>query len=177
MLITILSLIKILIIVIFLLVSVAYFTLAERKIMGSIQRRRGPNVVGVFGLLQPLADGLKLLVKETIIPSTANSFLFLIAPILAFALSVIGWVFIPFDKYSVVSDTNIGLLYILGLSALGVYGVILAGWASNSKYAFLGALRSASQMVSYEVSFGFILCTIIICVGSFNLSAIIIAQE
>ena len=169
--------IKILVIIVPLLISVAYFTLAERKIMGAIQRRRGPNVIGVFGLLQPLADGFKLLVKETIIPSNANKFLFIISPIITFVISLMGWSIIPYDKYSVLSDINIGILYIFAVSSLGVYGIIMSGWSSNSKYAFLGALRSAAQMVSYEVSIGFIMVTIVVCCGSFNLQNIIESQK
>jgi len=169
--------IKILIIIIPLLISVAYFTLAERKIMGAIHRRRGPNVIGVFGLLQPLADGFKLLVKETIVPSNSNKFLFIISPIITFVISLMGWSIIPYDKYSMLSDINIGILYIFAVSSLGVYGIIMSGWSSNSKYAFLGALRSAAQMVSYEVSIGFIMVTIVVCCGSFNLQNIIESQK
>lgn len=168
---------KILIIVVPLLISVAYFTLAERKILGAIQRRRGPNVVGVYGLLQPLSDGFKLLVKETVIPSSANKFIFIVSPMLTFIVSLIGWSLIPFGKYSVLADINIGILYILGISSLGVYGIIMSGWSSNSKYAFLGALRSTAQMVSYEVSIGFIIITIILCCGSFNINQIILYQQ
>ena len=169
-------LLKILAIVLPLLIAVAYFTLAERKIMGAIQRRRGPNVVGVFGLLQPLADGLKLLLKETIIPSNANTVLFILAPILTFLLSLMGWAVIPYGEGMVFADINVGILYLLAISSLGVYGVVVSGWASNSKYAFLGALRSTAQMVSYEVSIGFIIVIIAIFVGSFNLSNIIESQ-
>ena len=172
-----LLLIKILIIVVPLLISVAYFTLAERKILGAIQRRRGPNVVGVYGLLQPLVDGFKLLVKETIIPSNADKFVFIISPIITFVISLMGWVIIPYDKYSLLSELNVGLLYLFAVSSLGVYGIIMSGWSSNSKYAFLGALRSAAQMVSYEVSIGFIIVTIIVCCGSFNLQVIIESQK
>jgi len=171
------SLLKILIIIIPLLISVAYFTLAERKILGAIQRRRGPNVVGVFGLLQPLSDGFKLLIKETVMPSNANKFLFILSPIITFVISLMGWAIIPYDKYSMLADINIGVLYLFAISSLGVYGIILSGWSSNSKYAFLGALRSAAQMVSYEVSIGFIIATIILCCGSFNLSTIIESQK
>lgn len=172
-----LTLIKILIIIVPLLISVAYFTLAERKILGAIQRRRGPNVIGVYGLLQPLSDGFKLLVKETILPSNSNKFIFVIAPIITFVISLMGWAIIPYDKYSLLSDLNIGVLYLFAVSSLGVYGIIMSGWSSNSKYAFLGALRSAAQMVSYEVSIGFIIITIVICCGSFNLSNIIQTQK
>jgi NADH-quinone oxidoreductase subunit H len=170
-------LIKILIIVLPLLISVAYFTLAERKILGAIQRRRGPNVIGVFGLLQPLADGFKLFVKETILPSNANKFIFILSPIITFVISLMGWAVIPYSEYAVLSDINIGILYMFAISSLGVYGIIMSGWSSNSKYAFLGALRSAAQMVSYEVSIGFIIVTIVICCGSFNLQNIIESQK
>jgi NADH-quinone oxidoreductase subunit H len=171
------TLIKILIIIVPLLISVAYFTLAERKILGAIQRRRGPNVIGVYGLLQPLSDGFKLLVKETVIPSNANSFLFILSPIITFVISLMGWVIIPYDKYSILSELNIGVLYLFAISSLGVYGIIMSGWSSNSKYAFLGALRSAAQMVSYEVSIGFIIVTIVLCSGSFSLQTIIESQK
>ena len=171
------ALIKILIIIVPLLISVAYFTLAERKILGAIQRRRGPNYIGVYGLLQPLSDGLKLLVKETIVPSNSNKFIFIISPIITFTISLMGWAIIPYDKYSVLSEINIGVLYLFAISSLGVYGIIMSGWSSNSKYAFLGALRSAAQMVSYEVSIGFIIVTIVVCCGSFNLQTIIECQK
>jgi len=168
---------KILLIIVPLLLSVAYFTLAERKIMASIQRRRGPNVIGYLGLLQPLADGLKLFIKETILPTSANIFIFLLAPLLTFFLSLMGWVVIPFGENLVVANVNIGLLYLFAISALSVYGIILSGWSSNSKYAFLGSLRSASQMVSYEVSIGFIVISVVLCCGSFNLSELIFSQS
>jgi len=168
---------KILLIVIPLLISVAYFTIAERKIMGSIQRRRGPNVIGFLGLLQPLADGLKLFAKETILPSNSSIIIFLIAPILTFILSLIGWSVIPFSQSLVLADLNVGILYLFATSSLSVYGIVMAGWASNSKYPFLGALRSAAQMISYEVSIGFIIVNVCICVGSFNLSSIVLAQQ
>lgn len=168
---------KILLIVIPLLISVAYFTIAERKIMGSIQRRRGPNVIGFLGLLQPLADGLKLFTKETILPSNSSIIIFLIAPILTFILSLIGWSVIPFSESLVIADLNVGILYLFATSSLSVYGIVMAGWASNSKYPFLGALRSAAQMISYEVSIGFIIVNVCLCVGSFNLSSIVLAQQ
>lgn len=171
------TLIKIIIIIVPLLLSVAYFTLAERKIMGSIQRRRGPNVVGVYGLLQPLADGFKLLVKETILPSSSNKLIFLLAPVLTFLLSLMGWAVIPYNSTAVLSDINVGILYIFAISALSVYGIIMSGWSSNSKYAFLGSLRSAAQMVSYEVSIGFIIISVVLCTGSFNISDIIESQK
>jgi len=169
--------IKILLIIVPLLIAVAYFTLAERKILGAIQRRMGPNVVGVYGLLQPLSDGFKLLMKETVLPSSANQLIFIISPILTFTISLMGWAIIPFDKYSVLAEMNIGVLYLFAMSSLGVYGIIMSGWSSNSKYAFLGALRSTAQMVSYEVSIGFIMITIVVCVGSFNLEEIIDCQR
>ena len=168
---------KILSIIVPLLISVAYFTIAERKLMGSIQRRRGPNVIGFLGLLQPLADGLKLFVKETIFPSNSNIYLFILAPLLTFILSLIGWAVIPLSETVVVSDLNLGVLYLFAISSLSVYGIILAGWSSNSKYPFLGSLRSAAQMISYEVSIGFIIVNICVCVGSFNLSTIVLSQD
>ena len=142
---------EILLIAVPLLIAIAYFTLAERKVLASIQRRRGPSIVGIWGLGQPLADGLKLLLKESILPSNSNVIIFVIAPILTFLLSLLGWAVIPFSQTAVLSDLNIGLLYIFAVSSLGVYGIICSGWASNSKYAFLGALRSAAQMVSYSL--------------------------
>lgn len=174
---TFIILIKILIIVVPLLIAVAYFTLAERKILGAIQRRRGPNVIGAFGLLQPLSDGFKLLVKETVLPSTSHKLIFILSPILTFLISLMGWAVIPYDKYSILAEMNIGILYLFAISSLGVYGIIMSGWSSNSKYAFLGALRSTAQMVSYEVSMGFIMITIVICCGSFNLQQIIEHQR
>jgi NADH-quinone oxidoreductase subunit H len=144
--------------------------------MGSMQRRRGPNVIGFMGLLQPLADGLKLFAKETVLPSNANIVLFVLAPIITFVLSLMGWIVIPFGEGAVVSDVNVGILYLFAISSLSVYGIITAGWSSNSKYPFLGALRSAAQMVSYEVSIGFIIVTVVVCAGSFNLSTIVLAQ-
>ena len=160
-----------------LLLAVAYLTYAERKILGAIQLRQGPMVVGPFGLLQPIADGLKLMVKETIIPSGSSRVIFLIAPMLTFLLSLVAWAVIPFGENMVVADINVGILYLFAISSLGVYGIIMAGWASNSKYAFLGGLRSAAQMVSYEVSIGFVIVTVLLCAGSLNLSAIVRAQE
>jgi NADH-quinone oxidoreductase subunit H len=168
---------EILIIVVPLLIAVAYFTLAERKVIASIQRRRGPNTVGIWGLLQPLADGLKLLVKETILPSNSNVIIFVLAPIITFLLSVLGWAVVPYGETIVLADLNVGILYILAVSSLGVYGVITAGWSSNSKYAFIGGLRSAAQMVSYEVSLGLIIISVLLCAGSLNLSQIVLAQE
>ena len=171
------TLLKILSTTVPLLLAVAFFTVAERKIMGAIQRRRGPNVIGFVGLLQAIADGLKLLVKETILPSNSNLGIFLLAPVLSFILSVIGWGVIPFSHTVVLADINLGILYIFAISSLNVYGLILAGWASNSKYAFLGALRSTAQMISYEISIGFIVLSIAVSVGSLNLSNIVLAQK
>jgi len=171
------TLLKILSIVVPLLIAVAYFTIAERKIMGSIQRRRGPNVVGFMGLLQPLADGLKLFAKETTIPSTADTNVFLLAPGIAFVLSLLGWAVIPFSEGIVIADLNLGVLYLLAVSSLNIYGILLAGWSSNSKYAYLGALRSAAQMISYEISIGFTILSVVVCAGSLNLTTIIIAQQ
>jgi len=168
---------KILVIIIPLLISVAYFTLAERKIMGSIQRRKGPNVVGYLGLLQPLADGLKLFVKETILPSSSNLTIFILAPLFSFFLSLIGWAVIPFSEKAVLVDLNIGIIYIFAISSLSVFGIIMAGWSSNSKYSFLGALRSSAQIISYEVSIGFVIANVALCSGSFNLSEIVLAQN
>jgi len=145
--------------------------------MGAIQRRRGPNVIGYLGLLQPLADGLKLFVKETILPSSANLGIFLLAPILTFFLSLMGWAVIPFGEGLVLSNINVGLLYLFAVSSLSVYGIVLSGWASNSKYAFLGSLRSTSQMISYEVSIGFIVVAVVLSAGSFNLTEIVFAQK
>lgn len=173
----IITLLKILSIVVPLLISVAYFTIAERKIMGAIQRRRGPNVVGFMGLLQPLADGLKLFVKETTLPTNANTGIFLFAPGLAFILSLVGWAVIPLSEGVVLSDLNLGVIYLLSISSLNVYGILFAGWSSNSKYAYLGALRSAAQMISYEISMGFTILNVVVCAGSFNLTTIVLAQE
>ena len=170
-------LLKILCIIVPLLLAVAYFTLAERKILGAIQRRKGPNVIGVFGLLQPLSDGLKLLVKEVVIPSSSNKIIFVFSPALTFFISLLGWAVIPFSKYALLADINFGVLYILAISSLGVYGIIMSGWSSNSKYAFLGALRSTAQMVSYEVSIGFILAILLLSCGTLNLSEMIEAQQ
>jgi len=167
---------KILAIVVPLLVAVAYLTYAERKVIGAMQLRKGPNVVGPFGLLQPLADGLKLFLKETIVPTSANKGVFIIAPMLTFILAIIAWAVIPFDEGMVLADLNVGILYLFAISSLGVYGIVMAGWASNSKYAFLGALRSGAQMVSYEISIGLIIISVLLTTGSLNLSDIVRGQ-
>jgi NADH-quinone oxidoreductase subunit H len=159
------------------LIGVAYLTYAERKVLAAMQLRKGPNVVGPFGLFQPFADAIKLMMKETVIPTGSNRLLFLMAPILTFGLALIAWAVIPFGPGLVLADINVGVLYLFAISSLGVYGIIIAGWASNSKYAFLGALRSAAQMVSYEVSIGFVIITVLLCVGSLNLSRIVEAQQ
>ena len=160
-----------------LLISIAYLTLIERKVIASMQRRKGPNVVGFFGLLQPFADVLKLIIKETILPSVANRVIFILAPIITLFLSLMGWAAIPIGLGQVFSDVNLGILYVFAVSSLGVYGIILSGWSSNSRYAFLGSLRSAAQMVSYEVSIGLILINVLLCVGSLNLSSVVMAQS
>ncbi len=168
---------QILAIMVPLLVAVAYLTYMERKVLAAMQLRMGPNVVGPFGLLQPVADGLKLLFKETILPTGANKVVFVAAPMITFILSLVAWAVVPFDEGLVLADINVGILYLFAISSLGVYGVVMAGWASNSRYPFLGALRSAAQMVSYEVSMGFVIITVLLCVGSLNLSDIVKAQE
>jgi NADH-quinone oxidoreductase subunit H len=159
------------------LIAVAYLTWAERKVLGAMQLRRGPNVVGPFGLGQPFADAIKMLMKETIIPSGSSRLLFLAAPMLTFTLAMLAWAVIPVNDGWAIADINVGILYLFAISSLGVYGIIIAGWASNSKYAFLGALRSAAQMVSYEVSIGFVIVAVLLCVGSLNLTEIVRAQE
>jgi len=169
--------IKILVIVLPLMGAVAYLTLAERKIIGYIQVRIGPNRVGPHGLLQPIADGLKLLMKETILPSNANHFLFLLGPVVSLTAALAAWAVVPFDAGLVLADLNAGLLYILAMTSMGVYGVIIAGWASNSKYAFLGALRSAAQIVSYEIAMGFAIVGVLLAGGSLNIGEIVNAQQ
>jgi NADH-quinone oxidoreductase subunit H len=174
---TIITAIEVLCVAVPLLVAIAYYTYFERKVLAYSQLRKGPNVVGPFGLWQPFADGLKLLLKETIIPSGANRILFIAAPVITFALALVAWAVIPFDVGVVISNINVGILYLFAISSLSVYGIIIAGWASNSRYAFLGALRSAAQMVSYEVSIGFVLVTVLLCAGSLNLTVIVEAQR
>jgi NADH-quinone oxidoreductase subunit H len=168
---------KILTLVVPLIVCVAMLTYMERKVIAAMQLRKGPNIVGPFGLLQAFADGLKLLVKETVLPTHASKIVFVIAPMLTFTLAMLGWAVIPMSATWVIANINVGVLYLFAISSLGVYGIIMAGWASNSKYAFLGAIRSAAQMVSYEVSIGFVLITVILTVGSLNLSDIVNAQK
>ena len=168
---------RIIVITVPLLLCVAYLTYAERRVIGLMQLRRGPNVTGPFGLLQPIADAVKLLFKETIIPNAADKVLFTLAPMITFILSLIGWAVIPFDKDVVLANINVGVLYILAISSLGVYGIIIAGWASNSKYAFLGAVRSSAQMISYEVSIGLVIVTVLLTTGTLNLSEIIEKQR
>ncbi|MEE8445165.1 MAG: complex I subunit 1 family protein, partial [Alphaproteobacteria bacterium] len=167
----------IIVIIVPLLVSVAYVTFWERKIIGWMQLRRGPNVVGPLGLLQPFADGAKMFLKETIVPSSANPVVFLIAPMLTFILALIAWAVIPFDEGWVLADINVGILYLFAISSLGVYGIVMAGWASNSKYAFLGAMRSAAQIVAYEIAMGFALVGVLMAAGSLNLGEITRAQS
>ena len=171
------TVLQILLIIVPLLVAVAYVTYAERKVIGAMQLRQGPMTVGPYGLLQPLADGLKLFLKETIVPTGANTVVFLMAPMLTFCLALIGWAVIPFGDGIVLADINVGILYLFAISSLGVYGVMMAGWASNSRYAFLGALRSSAQMVSYEISIGLIMLSVLVTAGSLNLSEIVRAQS
>jgi NADH-quinone oxidoreductase subunit H len=169
--------IKIVCIILPLILSVAYLTLAERRVIGLMQRRKGPNVVGPMGLLQPIADAVKLIFKEFVLPSESNKVTFILAPMITFVLALIGWAVIPFDQDLVLANINVGVLYILAMSSLGVYGIIIAGWASNSKYAFLGAIRSASQMISYEVSIGLVIITTLLYTGSLNLVDIVEKQR
>jgi NADH-quinone oxidoreductase subunit H len=168
---------KVVLIVLPLLVAVAYLTYAERRVIGLMQMRRGPNVVGPFGLLQPIADAVKLMFKEVIVPTPASKIVFIIAPMITFILSLVGWAVIPFAQGLVLSDMNVGVLYVLAVSSLGVYGIIMAGWASNSKYAFLGAIRSSAQMISYEVSMGLVIVTVLLVTGTLNLSEIVEYQR
>jgi NADH-quinone oxidoreductase subunit H len=169
--------IKILCLAVPLLISMAYLTYAERKIIGAMQMRKGPNVVGPFGLFQPFADAVKLLTKETVIPTGSSPVVFFLAPMLSFSLALIAWAVIPVAEGLVLSNINVGILYLFAISSLGVYGIVMAGWASNSRYAFLGAMRSAAQMVSYEVSIGFIMICVLLTAGTLNLSALVRAQE
>jgi len=168
---------KILFLLVPVLVSVAMIVWLDRRVWAFVQKRRGPNVVGPFGLLQSLADALKYLFKEIIIPASSNKIIFILAPIVTMTLALIGWAVIPFGENFVISNINVGILYLFAVSSLGVYGIIMGGWASNSKYPFLGSIRSAAQMVSYEVSIGVIIINVLLCVGSLNLSDIVLAQE
>jgi len=168
---------KILFLLVPVLVSVAMIVWLDRRIWAFVQKRRGPNVVGPFGLLQSLADALKYIFKEIIFPASSNKIIFILAPIVTMTLALIAWAVIPFSSTQVISDINVGILYLFAISSLGVYGIIMGGWSSNSKYPFLGAIRSAAQMVSYEVSIGVIIINVLLCVGSLNLSDIVLAQE
>ena len=168
---------KILILLVPVLVSVAMIVWLDRRVWAFVQKRRGPNVVGPFGLLQSLADALKYIFKEIIIPATSNKVIFILAPIITMTLALISWAVIPFSEDFVLADINVGILYLFAVSSLGVYGIIMGGWASNSKYPFLGAIRSAAQMVSYEVSIGIIIINVLLCVGSLNLTDIVMAQK
>ena len=174
---TLIVVVKILCVLVPLLLAIAYYTYFERKVLAASQLRKGPNVVGPFGLLQPIADAVKMLFKETIVPSSANRVIFIAAPLVTVTLALVAWAVIPFNKGLVISNINVGILYLFAISSLGVYGIVMAGWASNSRYAFLGALRSAAQMVSYEVSIGFVLVTVLLCAGSLNLTDIVEAQN
>nr|BBI37430.1 NADH dehydrogenase subunit 1 [Placozoa sp. H19 HM-2017] len=169
--------IKLLIIFVPLLLSVAYLTLAERKVLGLMQNRKGPAIVGPWGLVQPIADGVKLLTKELVIPSQANKFLYYIAPIISFTLAILAWAIVTMDQGVFLSDLDVGVLYFLAISSLSVYAILLSGWASNSRYPFLGAIRCAAQMISYEVAIGLIIISVILCVGSLNISEIVISQR
>jgi len=172
-----LSLLKALPIVLPILLAVAFFTVFERKVLAAMQRRRGPNVVGIYGLLQAIADAVKLLSKETLVPASSNLYIFLISPIFTFLISMLCWSLIPFDFNIVISDINLGILFLFAFSSLGVYGIIMAGWSSNSKYLFLGALRSSAQFISYEISMGLLLVPIILISESFNISQIVLSQS
>ncbi len=171
------TLLKILVLIVCVLISVAFFTIIERKLMALIQRRRGPNVVGWFGLLQAFCDALKLIIKETIIPNNSNFIIFIFSPIFTLIISLAGWVVIPFQLGAVIANINLGILYFFAVSSLGVYSIIMAGWSSNSKYSFLGALRSAAQMISYEVAIGFTIISVFLCAGSLNLTEVVMAQQ
>lgn len=173
----ILIVLKILIVVIPLIVAVAYLTYFERKVIGAIQMRQGPMVTGPFGLLQPIADAVKLMFKEPIIPALASKPVFVAAPMITFVLAIIGWAVIPFSEEGAIANINVGVLYLLATSSLGVYGIIMSGWASNSKYAFLGAIRSSAQMISYEISMGLVIVTILLAVGSMDLTDIVLSGQ
>ena len=168
---------KILLLLIPILVSITLIVWFERRVWGFIQKRRGPNVVGPFGILQTLADALKYIFKEIVIPASADKIVFILAPIVTMTLALVAWAVIPFSEKIIISDINVGILYVFAISSLGVYGIIMGGWASNSKYPFLGSLRSAAQMISYEVSIGIIIINVLLCVGSLNLKDIVLAQE
>lgn len=168
---------KILLIIVPLLLCVAYLTYAERRVIAFMQLRKGPSVVGYFGLLQPIADAVKLIFKEIIVPTSADKIVFILAPIITFTLSLVGWAVIPFDKNLVLANINVGVLYVLAVSSLGVYGILMSGWSSNSKYAFLGAVRSSAQMISYEVSMGLVIVNVLLITGSLNLVEIIEFQK
>jgi len=170
-------LLKIILIVVPLLIALAYLTLAERKTLAAMQLRKGPNVVGVYGLLQPLADGVKLFSKETILPTHSNLAIFIIAPVLSLILALISWAVIPYSETAVLSDVNISILYLFAVGSISVYGILMAGWGSNSKYSFFGAIRAAAQMISYEVCIGLIMLSVVICAGDLNLTKIVEAQK
>lgn len=171
------TLVKFLGLIVPLLIAIAYLTLFERKVLGSMQLRKGPNTVGIFGLLQPIADGVKLFSKETILPTHANLSIFIFSPIAAFFLALLSWVVIPFNDGVVIADISIGILFLFAVSAISVYAILMSGWSSNSKYAFFGAIRAAAQMISYEVSLGLIILSVILCVGELNLISIVKAQS
>src|SRR5687768_13594372 len=168
---------KILMFIVPLLLAMAYLTYAERRIIGAMQMRKGPNVVGPFGLFQPFADAIKLLFKETVVPTGSSPVVFFLAPMISFTLALLAWAVIPLDAGMVLSNINVGILYLFAISSLGVYGIVMAGWASNSRYAFLGAMRSAAQMVSYEVSIGFVMISVLLTAGSLNLTAVVESQR
>lgn len=171
------SLIAVITLFIFILLSVAFFTVVERKVLAGIQRRKGPGIVGFFGVFQAFADGLKLFIKEVIIPNSSNTLLFILAPCFTFFLSLVSWSVMPFGLSSVIADVPLGVIALMAISSMGVYGIVVAGWSSNSNYAFLGSLRSTAQIISYEVSFGFILVCVLICSHETNLTSIVVAQK